>query len=84
MGVKVLRKHDVLAARQSDYHSLTTVNDMKLVHLGWVYDMNFDATLRRFSESRFLNDLLEFLPRTDEIAAVGRKIRYYVNARIGG
>jgi hypothetical protein len=72
----------VLAGRLVDYRDLRTLNDMKLCQLGWVYDMNFAAGLRRLQQRGYIEELLTFLPQTPEIAAVGQKIRAYIDARL--
>ncbi len=72
----------VLQGRLIDYDELRTLNDAKLVQLGWVYDVNFPATLERIKQRRFLEKLLEFLPKTHDIEMVREKIFEYVEARL--
>jgi len=72
----------VLQGRLIDYTPLRTLNDAKLIQLGWVYDVNFPATLKRIRQRRFLEKLLEFLPRTPDIEKVKDKIFEYVAARL--
>ena len=73
----------VLAGRRIDYKQLRTSNDMKLCILGWVYDINFPATLKRLRQRRHLETILEFLPRNEDIAKVRSKIFAYVDDRAG-
>jgi hypothetical protein len=61
--------------------ALRTLNDMKLCVLGWVYDVNFVATLRRLKERRHLETIFEFLPDTPDIRKVREKIFAYVEDR---
>lgn len=72
----------LLQGRLIDYDELRTLNDAKLVQLGWVYDVNFPATLERIKQRRFLEKLLEFLPKTHDIEKVGEKMFEYVEARL--
>jgi len=72
----------VLQGRLINYDELHTLNDAKLVQLGWVYDVNFAATLKRIRKRRFLEKLLEFLPKTDDIDRVREKIFESVQARL--
>ncbi len=72
----------VLCERRIDYSQLRTWNDMKLCQLGWVYDINFAATLRRIKQRRFLEKMIEFLPETEDINKVKRKIFEYVDSAI--
>ena len=73
----------ILGGRRIDYSKLRTLNDMKLCQLGWVYDVNFTATLKRIKQRRFLEKIFDFLPETEDIDKVREKIFEYVDSRIG-
>ena len=73
---------DVLRGRRIEYDRLRTLNDMMLLQLGWVYDVNFAPTLKRISKSRFLEMILEFLPKTRDIERVRKKIFEFVESRL--
>ncbi len=72
----------ILCGRRIDYGEMRTLNDMKLLQLGWVYDVNFTATLKRIRQRRFLEHIIDFLPRTEDIEKVKAKIFEYVDRRI--
>ena len=72
----------ILCGRLIDYGKLRTINDMKLCQLGWVYDVNFTATLKRIKQRRFLEKIFDFLPKTEDIDKVRGKILEYVDSRI--
>ena len=72
----------LLHGRRIDHKELRTMNDMRLLLIGWVYDVNFAATLKQIREHGFLDVLLDFLPRTCDIERVRRTISCYVNSRI--
>jgi len=65
-----------------DSAKLRTLNDAKLCQLGWVYDLNFTASLRRIEQCRFLPELFSFLPQTDEIRRLCQKIQQDVNSKL--
>ena len=73
-----------LAGQRVDYSCLKTLNDMRLLQLAWVYDVNFTATLRRIRQRKFLEKIIEFLPKSNEISKVKKVIFEYVDNRIGG
>ncbi len=73
---------DILCGRRVDCSKLRTLNDMKFMQLGWVYDVNFTATLKRIRQRRFLEMVVDFLPRTEDIERVKEKIFGYVDSRI--
>jgi hypothetical protein len=72
----------VLAGQLIEYRSLRTLNDIRLCQIGWVYDLNFTASLERFKAVNLLDELLSYLPQTSEIAEVGRGIHRYIDARL--
>lgn len=72
----------LLRGRRIDYSRLRTLNDMMLCQLGWVYDVNFTATLKRIKRRRFLEKIFDFLPKTEDINNVREKIFEYVDSRI--
>ncbi len=74
---------EILAGRRVDYNMLRTWNDMKLLQLGWVYDVNFAPTLKRIKQRRYLEAVIDFLPKTKDIEKVREKIFEYVDSRIG-
>ncbi|RKY21641.1 MAG: phosphohydrolase, partial [Planctomycetota bacterium] len=51
---------ELMHERRVDYSKLQTLNDMRLLQLGWVYDVNFTATLRRIKQRRFLEEIIDF------------------------
>ena len=65
-----------------DYNELRTLNDMKLLQLGWVFDVNFAETLARIHERQFLEQIVAFLPRTDDIARAAKYVFNYVASRL--
>ena len=73
---------DVLNGRRTDYKKLHTLNDMKLLQLGWVYDVNFAATLKRIKQRELLEKLVRFLPDTEDIKKAHSRIMAYVEGRI--
>ncbi|MHC5060241.1 MAG: HD domain-containing protein [Planctomycetota bacterium] len=68
--------------RLIDYGELRTLNDMKLLQLGWVFDINFAETLLRIQKRGFLEQIVAFLPRTDDIAMVAECVFDYVASRL--
>ena len=72
----------LLRGRRIDYSELRTLNDMKLCQLGWVYDVNFTATLKRIKNRKLLEALVDFLPKNKDIERVKEKIFEYVLFRI--
>lgn len=73
---------DVLAGRRTDYKKLRSLNDMKLLQLGWVYDVNFTAALKRIKERQLLEKLADFLPQTPDVEKAKTAVLHYLNHRL--
>ena len=55
---------DLLARRMVDIRHLRTLNDFKLLQLGWMYDLNFHATFQALRDRRYVERLCATLPAT--------------------
>lgn len=73
----------ILRGENIDYRDLNTWNDMKLLQLAWVYDINFVAMLNRIKQRRYVETILEYLPKDGQMARVREKILDYIEQRIG-
>lgn len=66
------------------YDLLRTVNDAKLLQIGWVYDMYFDWTLKQIYDRGYLQAIIDLMPKTNEIKRVTEHILNYVQERVRG
>ncbi len=65
-----------------NWADLRTLTDAKLCQLGWVYDLNFTASLKRIDECGFLTKLIRFLPPEESIRRLCQKVQDDVAARL--
>jgi hypothetical protein len=72
----------VLNEQLIDYKTLKSWNDMKLLILGWVYDVNFAATMKRIKQRKSLEPIFDFLPDNEDTKKVRKKIFKYIESRI--
>ena len=72
----------ILDGRRIDYSRLRSWNDMKLLQMGWVYDVNYAAALRRIKQRRYLERIVDFLPGTDEVEQVKEAVLAYLDSRL--
>ncbi len=72
----------MLHGERIDYRDLNTWNDMKLLQLAWVYDINFVPMLKRIRQRRYVETILEYLPKDDLMMEVREKIVGYIEERI--
>lgn len=61
---------------------LKTLNDLKLMHLSWVYDLNFNASYRLLSERGYIDRIISYLPQDEEIKKVSLVLKEYVKERL--
>ena len=72
----------VLKNQTVDYKDLKTVNDMTIIMLGWIFDINFAATLKEIKKRGFIDKLISFLPDNEDIRKVTEHIRRQLDKRI--
>ncbi len=60
---------------------LTTLNDFKLLQLGWIYDLNFPRTFQIVRERRYLEKIRKALPRNARrVSEVYDRVSKYLTA----
>jgi hypothetical protein len=79
-SAKVL--YDLNAGRRIDYRNLKSWNDMKLCQLSWVYDINFNAALKRIKQQGYIEKIISFLPKQPQIDKAVKTIQIYIEKRI--
>ncbi|NQE53359.1 hypothetical protein C5S29_07180 [ANME-1 cluster archaeon GoMg3.2] len=73
---------DILNNRVSNSHYLKTFNDMKLLQLGWIFDINFTPTFIYIQERRIIEKIITALPDTDDIRKIHNHLKKYLEKRI--
>ncbi|MFA5181941.1 MAG: HD domain-containing protein [Syntrophales bacterium] len=66
-----------------DIKKMRTLNDFKLLQLGWIYDLNFPITVKRIKERQYLEAIRKSLPVSKEIDAVMVHLNDYLNRQVG-
>jgi len=61
---------------------IKTLNDIKLVQMGWLYDLNFKFSFKRVKANAFIERLLAILPQTSEIEQLGNHLMAYRDKKI--
>jgi len=74
--------NSLITGKRFDYKKLKSWNDMKLLQLGWVYDMNFAATLIRVKERKYIQTVADFLPNTEDIKNAMQIVLKFVDDQI--
>lgn len=62
--------------------SVKTWADNKLLHLAWVYDINFVPTFRLLKERGYLRAVYDTMPRTEKTALIYKEVVSYMERKI--
>ena len=73
---------DILNNRVSNSHELKTFNDMKLLQLGWLFDINFTQTFIQIQQRRIIEKIVADLPDTEDVRKIQNHLKEYLNERI--
>ncbi|MDZ7724582.1 MAG: HD domain-containing protein [candidate division KSB1 bacterium] len=71
-----IRAHEIV--HHTGIHNL---NDFKLLQMGWVFDINFSATLQAVQERQYLEKIARALPQDEPFIGLFRDIRKYIKKR---
>ena len=61
--------------------NLRSLNDMKLLQLGWIYDINFPRTFQIIKERQYLGKIYNTLPHSDVVNKIYRKVEEYLSKK---
>ena len=72
----------VIDGELTDYKMIKTLDDMRLMQLGWVYDVNFKATFEKIKERGYLGQVSEHLVKTTETEKAIEAALKYVDEHV--
>ncbi|RJQ73641.1 MAG: HD domain-containing protein [Desulfobacteraceae bacterium] len=72
---------DLMAGKKVGYMHLKSAAEMRLMHISWIFDINFEPTLRLIQERNYLEILSAILPSSERIDAFVRKARQHLAAQ---
>ena len=59
---------------------LKTLNDFKMLQIGWIYDINFPRTVQIIRENKYLEKIRDVLPKTStRVAEVYARVNTYLD-----
>lgn len=64
------------------YEDLQTLNDFKLLQMGWVFDINFGPSFEIIKEKEYIERLYDTLPQTPATKKIYTKIKSYLEQQI--
>ena len=61
--------------------ALKTLNDFKLLQMGWIYDIHFTRTFQLIRERNCLEKIRAVLPNSEEIDRIYTKVKNYLDTK---
>ncbi|UCG12692.1 MAG: hypothetical protein JSU72_19805, partial [Deltaproteobacteria bacterium] len=71
------------AGKVADFSAVKNQNDMKLLRLGWIFDLNFAPSCSLVLKRRYIEKLCRLLPAVPEIRELKEYLISYLKNRIG-
>ncbi|MCK5170151.1 MAG: hypothetical protein KAQ75_09735, partial [Bacteroidales bacterium] len=62
--------------------SMKTLNDFKLLQIGWIFDLNFDYSIKRLHEKKYLDKIFNTLPENHKVNQVKEIVNEYFRNHI--
>lgn len=72
----------VLNKEKMKYDKLETVNDLKLMHLSWIYDINFPQTLEIIKKKNYIEIIYNSIKKNKRIEIIHNDVSNYINNKI--
>lgn len=69
---------DIFCGRKTSNNSLKNYNDRKLYELNWILDLNFPFSVNYIKEKEVLKNLINCLPKNEEINSVYTYLENYI------
>jgi putative nucleotidyltransferase with HDIG domain len=72
----------ILRGQMVSLSLLKSLNDFKLMHLSWVYDLHYKPSFRLLSERAYIDKIICHLPEDDKIQMASSVLKEYVRERL--
>ena len=69
---------DILSNRMANIKDIKNLNDLRIIKLGWVYDLNYTQSKRLFREREYIEQTMQILPATPRIQEVIAHLQNYL------
>lgn len=71
---KVLKKESI------NYDKLQTINDLKAMQLGWIYDINFKQTIEIIKEREYIEIIYNSMEQNQRAEKIYQQLKGYLNS----
>jgi len=72
----------IINKKKVSYNDVKTKADIKLLRVAWVYDINFNESLKIIESNKYIDRIIRFLPNDDNIARLHKHINAYVQDKM--
>ena len=69
----------LLKKKSINYDKLETINDLKLMQLGWIYDINFKESLELIKERKYLEIIYNSIDQNKKADHIYQQVKKYLN-----
>lgn len=69
---KILKRESV------NYDNLETINDLKLMQLGWIYDINFKETIELIKKREYIEIIYNSMEQNKKAEAIYQQLKEYI------
>ncbi|MCD4717773.1 MAG: hypothetical protein K8R45_13680, partial [Desulfobacterales bacterium] len=74
---------DLMSGRLVRVGCLRTLNDFKLLQMGWIFDVNFPRTFQLVRERAYLKIIRDTLPTSKRVSEIFSKVQSYLEGHCG-
>jgi putative nucleotidyltransferase with HDIG domain len=72
----------ILRGKMAMLSQIKSLNDFKLMHLSWVYDLNYKPSFRLLSERAYIDKIISHLPHDKGVQKASSVLKEYVREKV--
>lgn len=72
----------ILRGQMATLSQLKSMNDFKLMHLSWIYDLNFKPSFRLLSERAYIDKIVSHLSQDERIQKISSAFKEYARKKL--
>lgn len=69
----------ILSRRVVLKESMKTLNDFKLLQIAWLFDLNFEYSVKRLNQKKYLDKIFDTLPQSQKVQQVRSLVDNYMS-----
>jgi putative nucleotidyltransferase with HDIG domain len=74
--------NQLMAGKVISYEDLRTIDDLKLMQLGWLYDINYPRSFELIEERGYLQSIYSSMSPSEEARVFYEKVREYLESKL--